>query len=251
MLELGLRLAGYSRPQIDLHGQMKTLQAAAESLNTRFSTDAFASDPFLLWRLRKGGNLYGLTVADDGTLENIQESPPPVKTQHGRIIRVLCLGDSVTAIRYRTYPETAARLADGSTTGPGLVAWNASVPGYTTEQAIRRLPELEDVKPDVVVICFGWNDHFPAINLPDRELGTSNAGSRFLHNLLKDIRIYQLLGAPLGARPRLEHAAGKDGESDSDSVELRVSPKQFRANLEQLVKESRDMNAMPVLVTEL
>jgi lysophospholipase L1-like esterase len=250
-LELGLRLSGYSRPQIDLAGQGKTLEMAAASLNKRFQTDAFVPDPFLLWHLRKGANLYGLTVADDGTLDNQREHAAPLKTRHDRIIRVLCLGDSVTAITYRTYPETAARLSDGPTSGPGLISWNAAVPGYTTEQAIRWLPELADVKPDVVVICFGWNDHFPAINLPDRELGTANAGSRFFHNMLKDVRVYQLLGAPLGTKSSAERDSGGELASDTkENVELRVSPKQFRANLEQLVKDSRQMNAMPILVTE-
>lgn len=63
--------------------------------------------------------------------------------------KIVCFGDSITQ---RGYPKALGRLLK---TDP----INAGVPGNTTAQALRRMPE--DVlahDPDVVVILFGTND---------------------------------------------------------------------------------------------
>src|SRR5690606_11277815 len=98
---------------------------------------------------------------------------------------------------------------------------NAAVPGYTTEQAVRYMPSIRDTIPNVVIICFGWNDHFPALSLPDKELGASNAITEKLHDLLRNIRLYQLIGAPLGTRAQ---------QPTESTGSYRVNPTQFQAN---------------------
>src|SRR5690606_6687769 len=97
------------------------------------------------------------------------------------------------------------------------------------------------------VFCFGWNDHFPALSLPDRDLGASNAGTRFLRYLLKNVRLYQLLGAPLGAKLHEKKFSAAEPGIASDS---RVPLTQFQQNLRDLVATVRGWSAVPVLSTE-
>jgi len=242
--EFALRLAGFNRPQIDFSSQEKSLQQATEILNQRFKTDAFEFDPHLFWKLKPGTNLDGLQVNKEGILS---WPPPPEGPRQVNPITVLCLGDSVSAVTYRTYPEIAEKLAAaGGTTERPIHFINAAVPGYTTEQALRRMSSIRSLVPDVVIFCFGWNDHFPALNLPDRELGASNAGLAAIHDLLKNVRLYQLLGAPLGAKG----ITSESDNNDSRPNDYRVGPVQFRANLEQLINTTREWNAIPVLATQ-
>jgi len=255
--ELALRLAGYYRPQIDFKAQEKLLHEAVDALNVRFNTDAFQFDPHRLWALKPGSNLAGLDVDDHGLLTWQKPASGPRSTKP---LVVLCLGDSVTAVTYRTYPEIAERLAAAGARSRTIQVYSAAVPGYTTEQALRLLPHLKDLQPDVIVFCFGWNDHFPALSLPDRELGVANTGTRVLHDLLKDVRLYQLLGAPLGAKTTQQpiiataarHQAPVQPENTTATASLdsRVPLPQFRENIAQLVALARSWSAVPVLATE-
>lgn len=240
--ELALRITGYNRPQIDIAAQELSLQKAVTALNHRFSTSAFAYDSHLLWKLQPGGNLAGLDIDGKGLLSWDKPSQGPRNTNP---LTVLCLGDSVTAVTYRTYPEIAETLAAAGSRPVRI--YSAAVPGYTTEQALRQLPGLKSLQPDVVVLCFGWNDHFPALNLPDRELGVAHAGGRVLHNALKDVRLYQFAGAPLGT---VEAASAKDAPTSPALHDYRVSPPQFEQNLQRLVQVIRSWSALPVLATQ-
>lgn len=238
--ELALRLVGYSRPQIDLEAQQRSLQQAADALNQRFSTNAFDFDPHLLWKLTSGGNIAGLDINNKGLLD---WERPPQGPRNTNPITVLCLGDSVTAVTYRTYPQLAESLAAAGSRP--LRIYSAAVPGYTTEQALRQLPQLKELQPDVVMFCFGWNDHFPALNLPDRELGVAGVSGRYIHKALKNVRLYQLAGAPLGADDVADHRSATANRPD-----FRVAPPQFEENLRKLVEITRSWNSVPVLATQ-
>lgn len=237
--EIALRLANYSRPQISFSAQRELLQEAVASLNQRLQTDAFTFDPHLLWKLQPGSNLLGLQADPQGLLtwERSTESGPRKITP----LTVLCLGDSVSAITYRTFPQIAENLAKTGVSTRPIRFVNAAVPGYTTEQALRKLEDLRKTVPDVVILCFGWNDHFPALSLPDKELGASNAIAEKLHDLVRNIRLYQLVGAPLGSPLTKPEQA---------SATFRVNPVQFQANLDELIATVRSWNAIPVLATQ-
>lgn len=244
--ELLLRVTGYRRMLIDEQAQEKTLVGAVDVLNKRFETEVFERDPWLLWKMKPGENLYGLTVGENGLLQN--NYTPPKTSLRTRPLTVLVMGDSVSAITYKTYPETAERLANAAESGPAIRIINGAVPGYTTEQALRLFPNLKGLGPDVVMLCFGWNDHFPALNLPDRELGISNPGSRLLHRIFKDVRLYQFMGEPLGNKSSRRKKA--EAEEVPVGNELRVDPVQFRSNLLDLVQMVRESGALPVLATQ-
>lgn len=243
--ELLLRLAGFYRPQIDYQTQQNLLRQAGEALNARFNTDAFQYDPRLLWKLQPGKNLDGLTVDERGLLSWNSSSAKTPRTV--RPLTVLCLGDSVTAVTYKTYPEIAERLATAGANSRPLQVWNAAVPGYSTAQALRQLQDLKDLQPDVVVFCFGWSDQLPALNLPDSDLGAANAVTGKIHTLLKDVRLYQLIGSPLVTS--IQTGLPKSEETDASNG-ARVPLPQFRQNLLQLIATARSWSATPILATQ-
>ncbi len=249
--ELALRLMGFSRPQVDFSAQERLLKQATAALNERFDSNGFEYDQHLFWKLKPGSNLAGLDVDDRGLLS--WKRPVWNAQQEKNSVKVLCLGDSVSAVTYRTFPDIAEQLAAEGTTSKTVHFYSAAVPGYSTEQALRRLPQLKHLEPNVVVLCFGWSDHFPALSVPDRELGAANAGLRMLHDLLKDVRLYQLIGAPLGTKPLDDEDAVKQqavASGSSNKGSFRVSPPQFQANLEELISIVRSWDAVPVLATQ-
>ena len=247
LLEVVLRAVGFSRPQVDPNMQSKTIAACVAALNQRFGTDAFIEDAHLLWRLKPRSNLGGIDVSTEGLLSGGQDNPMDIPGSRSAQ-RVLCLGDSMSAVTYRTYPSTAQRLADSVALARTVDIRNAAVPGYTTEQALRWLERLVKWRPDVVLLAFGWNDQFTALNIPDRELGYSNAAAAVLHRMLGRLRIYQLVAAPVEAK-LLDRNQRRDAV-ETTGTQRRVSPEQFEDNLRELVERTHSLGAMPVLLTE-
>lgn len=246
--ELFLRLIGYHRPQVDLQAQQHMLEQATQSLNQRFETDSFTYDRHLLWKLSPGGNLAGLNIDDNALLT--WSRPPLAPGQADNQIQIVCMGDSVTATTYRTWPQIAEQLASAVRTTQTIHFTNAAVPGYTTRQALRQLPALRSLKPRVVVLCFGWNDHFPALSTPDKELGIANTGSSVMHDLLKDVRLYQLMGAPLDSGILPADAPTDASPTTSSASIARVSLPEFENNLKELIAVVRSWGAIPVIATQ-
>ena len=94
---------------------------------------------------------------------------------------VLAFGDSLTfgtgASRQEAYPAVLERLISRKVVGAG-------VPGETSEEGLRRLPGvLEEVKPQLLVLCHGGNDFL-------RKMGEESAAA----NVREMIRLAQSRG---------------------------------------------------------
>ena len=94
---------------------------------------------------------------------------------------VLAFGDSLTygtgASRQESYPAVLERLISRKVVGAG-------VPGETSEEGLRRLPGvLEEVKPQLLVLCHGGNDFL-------RKMGEESAAA----NVREMIRLAQSRG---------------------------------------------------------
>ena len=205
VVEMGLRATGYGRITPELNFGVNTRGALERGV--------FVSHPDLFWTLPARLDPADQAIA---AIHPLRAVPPK-----GGRKRLIVLGDSCSRISQRMLPysgQLAGRLA-----GEGWEVYNASVPGYTTHQGLAWLRlQLLDLQPDLVVVYFGWNDHWRATGMTDR----SYAASQSPGNL-------RLLGL-FRKRPA--------------QPPLRVPPDDYRENLQRIVAAIRDTGARVVLV---
>jgi lysophospholipase L1-like esterase len=128
-------------------------------VNTREALDRgrFLYDPDLFWKLAPTPEAPLRAAHPDEPL------PPRARSR-----RILVMGDSCSRISTRRPPYSAVleRMLGG---GP-VEVWNAAVPGYTTWQGRVWLEQqLIDLEPEVAVVYYGWNDHWRATGITDRD----------------------------------------------------------------------------------
>jgi len=143
----------------------------------------------------------------------------------GGLVRVLCIGESTTALGGETsYPRELERVLDRDGGGRRFSVVNAGVPGITTDALLDRLEEqLDRYRPDVVVTMLGVNDDLVAGDDVRRLPAFSSLRVvKLVHLLIQHVR--QLLGGdgaatpaanPAVARAVAALAAGQHGEAES------------------------------------
>ena len=148
----------------------------------------FEGDPLLLWRLKpkldhaiwdytvvstNANHLRAVDPADD-----LQPKAPGA-------LRIVCLGDSVT-FGYRVPPVWPDKPTDydpewlpfpmllqqelrAANPDKKLDVITMAVPGYSSHQGLAWLErDIQTVKPDLVIVSFGWNDASLS-DVPDRD----------------------------------------------------------------------------------
>ena len=93
---------------------------------------------------------------------------PETKMKERGVFRIGVIGDSCSFLGVNLYPNRFAELVSEET-GRKVEVVNASCPGYTSLQGVHRLAEVWDWQPDLVVVYFGWNDHWKSLNGPRRD----------------------------------------------------------------------------------
>jgi len=145
---------------------------------------------------------------------------------------VIFMGDSCT--EFGTYPARTMELL--STGYPSLkTGIHLAAGGWTSEQGLAQMTrDVLPLHPKVVVIYYGWNDHWMALGPTDPEL---HAAHRYLW-LADHFRLVQLT---LKARVAM---ATRKAERPN-----RVPPDRYRQNLEAMAKLARGAGITPVFVT--
>lgn len=213
--------------------------------------DFFEKDHELFWRLRKNisDNEEFLVPGSyrTNTLGFRGDEPP---AEAPSTFTVTCFGNSCTfgwrLPEHQTYPgQLQARLAPISRAQYRVI--NCGVPGYSSFQGLRLLQEmLPRLKPELVAICYGWNDHWAAgFDIEDKAqemapqfiLDTQNVFSRsYVYRAIK----YALLSRSEKSR---EYTYNKQ------APRYRVGLEDYRANLEAMIRLCRDGGATPILIT--
>ncbi len=102
--------------------------------------------------------------------DGLRLKSPTTKVKDKKVIRIGVIGDSCSFLGKDLYPNQLAKQLEVSS-GKSVEVVNASCPGYTSEQGARRLQDLWQWEPDVVLVYFGWNDHWKSLNgQTDRQL---------------------------------------------------------------------------------
>jgi lysophospholipase L1-like esterase len=146
---------------------------------------------------------------------------------------VVFVGDS--CVEFSTYPRlTMARL---TTLAPSLaMGTKLSVPGWSSEQGRRQLErDILPLRPQVLVIEFGWNDHWDAFGPPDDEIHSSRIE-------LWTATHSRLVQAYLKAR---EGVAAKR----HPARDRRVALGRYRDNLQAMALSARAIGTRVIFVT--
>jgi lysophospholipase L1-like esterase len=197
--------------------------------------EIFEPDSITFWRLKPG-------VKMGDNIEPINSKgfrgPEFSKDKPAGVRRVVTLGDSVTFGGALSYPRLLADCLDG-----GWEVVNAGAPGYSAFQGLKLFESrIAPLKPDVVTIMFGWNDHWLARGITDsRQSAMKSYEMPGLINSLKELRIYQLINYVV---------AHNAGSADKNApVVYRVPIDEYRVVIEKLVDTARGSGAQVVLIT--
>jgi lysophospholipase L1-like esterase len=154
--------------------------------------------------------------------------------------RVLFLGDSCTALgEPKNYPMFVENLLRERDAERRYEVVNLSLPGYSSHQGrvlARRFAQT--IEADVVLVYYGWNDHWQAYGEIDSEKHVSPRAEG-LAATMDDMRLLQLVRWALAS-------LGPQGEA---LEEVRVPPDDYRANLRSIVEDFRAVGTPVVLVT--
>lgn len=149
---------------------------------------------------------------------------PEIGPKTSGTLRVLFLGDSCTFAGEPPYPSMVEDMLNEAmhqaSDSREVECVSLSIAGYTSHQG-RVLAERygAEVAPDVVVVFYGWNDHWLAYGAPDHEKQPPESPGLF-EAAVGQLRLLQLIA----------RFAGGDEPID----EVRVPPRQYRDNLSRL-----------------
>ena len=204
--------------------------------------DYMQADELLGWS-PKPGEWRPFGVPQRTTINSLGTRNPEPSAKAPDELRLLTLGDStvfgVLVNDEAVFSSVAARYLSENL-GRKVTAFNAGVPGYSSEQA-RRLLEyrLAEVEFDYLVIATLWSDSQPggtpdAMKFPERVTASQKA----LYNLA----IYQVLyGLLRGWQPEVV-----EWQLRNDPGTRRVPLSAYRSNLIRLASMARERGAEPV-----
>jgi lysophospholipase L1-like esterase len=198
----------------------------------------FAPDDKLLWKLRTAddpapkkwsGNALGLPGE-----EVVLPKPQGV-------YRVIFLGDSCTFLDYPefTMRDLESSKKDGTKYDDAILA----IPGYSSYQGLVLAEEYgRHDQGDVVIVYYGWNDHWKAYGAIDSQkrvhVSESFAG-RMLARATRDSRLLQAMN---WLRSRTS-STGKPIDA------LRVPIDEYEHNLKEIERTFREVGTSVVFVT--
>ena len=187
-------------------------------------------------------------------------------------LRIVCLGDSWTfganVGQDQAYPQQLQRLLAIHYPGRKIEVFNLGVLGYSSHQGLELLKlEALGLDPDVVVIGFAMNDS-KIEGYRDKDLAglpSDVTVSKRVTRLVGRIETYKLLRYLAGVRRYKARPLGQTmtagGASTAKGPQLtadevyeenepwtRVSPRDFAANLVEMIERARSRQALAILL---
>lgn len=204
LVEGALRVAGF-------HYQlMPTVQFGWPDSHTIETT--YADDPDLFWVTR-----------------DYREKLRTARRTHPDVV---FMGDSCT--EFGTYPQRTMEALTAAH-APVMTGIHLAAGGWSSEQGLIQLQrDVVPLHPKVIVVFYGWNDHWMALGPTDPDL---HLARRFLW-MADHLRIAQVA---LKARMGL---SARNGQKPN-----RVPPERYRSNLDRIADLAKSAGITPVFVT--
>ncbi len=206
LVELALRLVGFSY-------RLYPEKIEFGWPNPTVMQDRYQPDNDLLW----------VTKDYYQRLDTLKLSPP----------NIIFMGDSCT--EFGTYDQFFVQhaLEAGH---PEVKAEKLGFGGWASYQGLQQLKrDIVRLKPKIVTIYFGWNDHWMGFGIQDKEIAKLRSP---LYTLLEHSRLTQLITKAVLSQ-----------EDSKDQLGLRVLLPDFEANLRGMVDAARGAGITPVLLT--
>ncbi|MDH3889833.1 MAG: SGNH/GDSL hydrolase family protein [candidate division Zixibacteria bacterium] len=212
--------------------------------------EVYDRDARLMWRFRPGITTTSRLFSDlDYSINSLGMRGPDLPDRSDAY-RIIAVGNSCTfgwGVSFAdTWVHRLQSLLNEQIPGRTVEIINAGVPGYSSFQGKRYLSDdLIALQPDMVLVMFGHNDHFPAgRSVSDSAQQLSNSLLIESQNLLSKLRLYRLL------RKGLLQLTSEKAEARLDDIGSvkRVSRPEFFANLKEIVRMARSFDVQPVLL---
>lgn len=165
---------------------------------------------------------------------------PATKQKDSGVLRIGVLGDSCSFLGVGLYPN---RLAEAlrEDLGCEVEVVNASCPGYTSMQGVRRLQDVWSWDPDVLLVYFGWNDHWKSLNgQTDRDVMQRQKLGAKASSWLGVSRLFWCLYT---LRTQLVPPVSMD------VAPVRVPPQDYSQNLQEIVRAAEQRDCPVILIT--
>ena len=192
-LEIGLRVVGVGRPPV-----LGKLRFGYETGVPLYDSDGVEEEGVVYQDLplfERHAELFWRPIANSPFTgpRGLRKPEPEWKVDTDDVLTVLVLGDSCSFLGQSPYASRLTTLLR-SDKHPTVRVFNASCPGYSSAQGVLRLKEFEFLKPDVVLVYFGWNDHWRSLNgCTDRVLVERNKFAARTQSLLGHFHFYWLI----------------------------------------------------------
>ena len=190
-------------------------------------------DPELFWKLKPGLNVNSLGFPDK---EFVIPKPP-------HTFRIMFLGDSCVM---EGYPRLIEMYLKSKMVGNPLKVEcvNLAVAGYTTHQGVVLAKKYHELlEPDLVLVSFGWNDHWLAFGSIDRDkvMPKPNRISRIYQAINHASRLLQFMKKMMVT----VHLSEPELPLDQN----RVPPDQYRENISEITGIFNRTGVPVVLIT--
>lgn len=208
--------------------------------------DVMLRDSELFWKLRPAQTVSSDFFDGDTIRINSRGLRGAEIADKGNRKRIVALGNSCT-FGWGVEQDSTFAVQLEKLLGPNYQTINAGVPGYTSYQGkIFYENNITRLKPDILLIMFGWNDHWPAGNkISDNKQQFPPASVVIIQNQLARLHSYRLLRKWL-----LKLIENKnDNIPQSDELVFRVGIKDFLDNLLNICQSAKLSGAKPVLLT--
>ncbi len=193
--------------------------------------------PFDVMRLNVTGELLG--QYDEDLFWRMKDVKPEFSPGAKRI---MCLTDSVSVMYEGAgYPDLLQKTLTEMWLAKNIEVFNAGVPGYSSYQGLKYFTrDLLNHNPDLVVLCYGWNDHWTSNN------GSSDKDQKStLFKLLVELdslRIVRLVYSKTMKSVQTKYSKMEGGK-------LRVELDDYRHNLQSFVDICKKNDIKLIMMT--
>lgn len=167
-----------------------------------------------------------------------KDYPKLVASPTGAPPSLVLMGCSCT--EFGKYDRFLAESIDTQYPDSTFTYVNLGVSGWSSYQGLEQLKrDVVPMRPRVITIYYGWNDHWCTFGFEDKHIGEFNLEHpEVLTRLSEWSRVVQLINKSLFSKNFQGKAASQ-----------RVSLEDFRANLKEIVRISRENSILPVFLT--